>query len=470
MTSSEFLVHLKIQSLPRGFWKKNNKLVLENILKWIKWFEEKSSIKNKEDWYRITGDIINREGGSGFFSTKAENPLKESIYALLKFIYPEYKWIPWKFVQSPQGFWKQRENRLAWIEEFRKENNIHTLENFYTLQLSDFETFPGRCTNYYGDSIILMLKDLYTDYEWLEWRFKGQVMKHFWTNKCGEPIYDNIKRWFDKEFVEIVGLKTNEDMYALTQPKIHSHYGSGILNVFQGSPIKLLQFLYPKYDWLFWKFVSAPNNAWDDIENQQKYLRHYLNGEPIETLYSLSIKDLPHGLTLKYKSLYSMAKTCFPEILWNESKFSCLKTEAKLHNYLLKNNIPTMRGYHPEWSKNPKTGRFLPFDLYIGQYNTIIEIDGPQHFKQVWNWKSPEEQLERDILKMRSAIKEGCKIIRIYQEDIYNNDEKWLDEHFLPNIKSMDRNTVYISSNKTLYHNYIKTLELNNVTIFSKDI
>ena len=57
--------------------------------------------------------------------------------------------------------------------------------------------------------------------------------------------------------------------------------------------------------------------------------------------------------------------------------------------------------------------------------NTIIEIDGPQHFKQTSNWQSPEIQKERDIFKINESLKAGYSIIRILQEDIYYDRNNW---------------------------------------------
>jgi hypothetical protein len=99
------------------------------------------------------------------------------------------------------------------------------------------------------------------------------------------------------------------------------------------------------------------------------------------------------------------------------------KTETKTYDFLkYKYSIISQPRY--DWCKNPETNRHLPFDLECNN-RIIIEIDGAQHFRQVWNWKSPEEQNAKDNYKMECAIKNNMHIIRIYQEDIYNNRNKW---------------------------------------------
>ena len=43
-----------------------------------------------------------------------------SIYELLRTVYPQVEWLPWKFVNSPRNYWKNVENHrkfLLWLGE-----------------------------------------------------------------------------------------------------------------------------------------------------------------------------------------------------------------------------------------------------------------------------------------------------------------------------------------------------------------
>jgi hypothetical protein len=143
-------------------------------------------------------------------------------------------------------------------------------------------------------------------------------------------------------------------------------------------------------------------------------------------MYSYSLKDLPHGLTLKYNSLYLMASFCFPHIKWDESKFRGLKTERKLFAFLKSVFPSVIEQYEPDWLFNEHTGRRRRFDFYIPELNLAIELDGPQHFKQVWNWLDPKEQARIDVWKMKQANNTGVSVIRLLQEDVFGCTEKWL--------------------------------------------
>lgn len=101
------------------------------------------------------------------------------------------------------------------------------------------------------------------------------------------------------------------------------------------------------------------------------------------------------------------------------------KTEKIFYNELIKIYPNIKNQYRVEWCKNQK---YLPFDFVLEKQKIIIEVDGGQHFKQVWNWKSPEVQQENDKFKMKCANDNNFSIIRILQEDIYHDKYNWLEE------------------------------------------
>lgn len=101
------------------------------------------------------------------------------------------------------------------------------------------------------------------------------------------------------------------------------------------------------------------------------------------------------------------------------------KTEQKLFE-ALKVDYPDLKHqFREEWCKNPITNKHLPFDFVLEKEKIIIELDGRQHFTQVSNWSTPEEQYERDTYKMECANQNGYSVIRITQEDVYDDTFDW---------------------------------------------
>ena len=107
---------------------------------------------------------------------------------------------------------------------------------------------------------------------------------------------------------------------------------------------------------------------------------------------------------------------------------SNFKTENKLllslrHHYQEVIFQPTF-----PWCLNPITQRSLKYDYYLPQFSIIVELDGEQHFKQVLNWTSPQEVLERDVLKMKLALQHGLSVIRLLQVDVWRDSRNWEKE------------------------------------------
>ncbi len=101
------------------------------------------------------------------------------------------------------------------------------------------------------------------------------------------------------------------------------------------------------------------------------------------------------------------------------------KTEQKLFE-ILQVDFPDLKHqFKEDWCKNPLTNKHLPFDFVLEKEKIIIELDGRQHFEQVSNWSTPEEQYERDTYKMECANQNGYSIIRITQEDVLNDTFDW---------------------------------------------
>lgn len=64
--------------------------------------------------------------------------------------------------------------------------------------------------------------------------------------------------------------------------------------------------------------------------------------------------------------------------------------------------------------KNPKTGKYLIADFYLEKFNLVIEYDGKQHFKPMFNdIEKLEKQKERDMIKNNLLEENNFEYIRI---------------------------------------------------------
>ena len=130
------------------------------------------------------------------------------------------------------------------------------------------------------------------------------------------------------------------------------------------------------------------------------------------------------------------------------------KTELKLYDIMILKYPSIITELKQEWCKKKKC---LPFDFCIPEYKIIIELDGPQHFKQISNWSSPEEQFENDIFKEKCANENGYSIIRIIQEDVFNDNYDWCKElcEEIEHIKNVNKVSNIYLCKKNEYKHFI---------------
>jgi len=130
--------------------------------------------------------------------------------------------------------------------------------------------------------------------------------------------------------------------------------------------------------------------------------------------------------------------------LWGDGCPSCVnKTEYKFFVKLQELCPSVQRQFKAEWCKQK---RCLPFDFVIEENKKIVEMDGPQHFSQVANWRSPELQHQQDLYKMKCANENGYSVIRVLQKDVA--DESFDFEHLKKCIGEKEIKNVYICKNE----------------------
>ena len=124
----------------------------------------------------------------------------------------------------------------------------------------------------------------------------------------------------------------------------------------------------------------------------------------------------------------------------NWCQYCVNKTEQKLQNQLMIDFPSVQREITFQWSNKKR------YDFMIPEMQIIIELDGLQHFKQVSNWDSPENQFCNDMEKTMMACDNGYRVIHIVQEDVYNDNYDWYSVLY-DTITSSKEMVSYISTN-----------------------
>jgi hypothetical protein len=127
---------------PAGYWS-----VRANRVAYMSWLDRKLGFRRSEDWYEVDDRVFAENGGLGLLW----NYYRGSVLSALRDCRPEVNWKPWLFRKVPNGFWKDRGNRLKyydWLgsqmgyrsakdwerltrEVFRKKGATYLLEGYF---------------------------------------------------------------------------------------------------------------------------------------------------------------------------------------------------------------------------------------------------------------------------------------------------------------------------------------------------
>jgi hypothetical protein len=147
-------VLFKFQSVPMGFWMKEN-----NCRGYLDWLGEQLGFQSREDWYNIsTKDICDR-GGHRLLAKYGNSPAK-----MVQSVYADDIWFPWKFSNSKM-YQLDQQQRLNLIDWLQSKLQVISSDHWHRLSLSQigsvvslqiFRKYP----------LELLLKEKYPQINW----------------------------------------------------------------------------------------------------------------------------------------------------------------------------------------------------------------------------------------------------------------------------------------------------------------
>jgi len=146
---------------------------------------------------------------------------------LLKEIYPDHEWLPWRFNAVSKRYWINKENQREYMKWLCNRLGFVNMEDLYRLTYDHFRFNDGTPSFRFG----------------------------------ANPKHSLL------------------------------HAGSRLICLYRGSPSELVLALYPEHNWEPWKFSVAPRGWWDKFENQKRYmdwLKERLNYSKMSDLYHLT--------------------------------------------------------------------------------------------------------------------------------------------------------------------------------------
>jgi hypothetical protein len=202
-----------------GYWN-----VREHRVRYFDWLAGRCGFHEPVDWYELRRFHFSRTGGAGLLY----NFYKCSVRTAVADYLPDYDWKPWLFRSAPNGFWKHKKNRHAFMQWLARELAIQQPADWYQVTAADFHAHHGGglLNNEFKGSVQAVLAEFDPEFDWKPWLFCS-VPRSFWQCVDNRRRY---LRWLGRQ----IGFRKTDDWANLQRKHFVTHGGTGLLEKYYG--------------------------------------------------------------------------------------------------------------------------------------------------------------------------------------------------------------------------------------------
>ena len=343
-----------------------------------------------EDWTKISGNKIRKNGGKSLLSFYYNNNIKEMFLIL----YPNY---PWDFAKfSPQ--FSSISFQLNFFNQLFYKLKLNSLDQWIDITKKKIIQNGGyKILSIYSNDLQKLLTTIYPNFPW---NFDQSFL-----------LLDNQRKFFDYLFKKF-NLKDKNDWSKISRYRISNFKdGRRLLALYSFNLKNLLTTLYPDHFWDFSKLKYKPTNQFhSSFEYHLEKLKFLIKK------YKIKEKKDWFRLTIKQDDikLIETLKIVYPNEEWKKENF--LNRSKKTNQRLLFITIQSIYSMYliiENYKNNSPYGlNYLEFDLYIPALNMAMEYQGEQHFDDIPSVFSQNELYKSyDQIKLNFAIEKKVNLI-----------------------------------------------------------
>ena len=224
-----------LSSTPQRFWEDRR-----NRVWYMDWLGAQLGFERLEDWHGLTQQDFHDHHGTGLLGMHYRN----SPLQALKDYKPRVKWREWEFAAVTQGFWRQRENRMRYMQWLGKQLGFRRTEDWYGLTRRHFRELRGEpmLRAYPQPLPIFALREYIPDHDWKEWLFY-RVPNGFWEEPTNRKRY---VQWLGRA----LNFKRADDWYMLGHHHVRLTGGGALLAMYYGNCLSaMLAEHFPRRTW-----------------------------------------------------------------------------------------------------------------------------------------------------------------------------------------------------------------------------
>ena len=242
---------------------------------------------------------------------------------LLKVVYSDSEWLPWRFSKVPIDFYRNPENIRSMLDWLKVKSGVTEDKN---LRMEDFRRFGlERVLEHFSASPSLVVEAAGRESE------KERRPIGYWKDI-------NNQRAFMEEARKNLNIKQGdfEPWYAISAKTIERLGGRALLSAYKTSMFSLLFSIYPEYDWLPWKFTNLVKKSWKDptvVVKAVAFAEQALSLKNKTDWYKVTKKQVS---ALGMRTLFQMnggiegaVKMAYPDVEWQSWRFPKLGQASK---------------------------------------------------------------------------------------------------------------------------------------------
>lgn len=202
--------------------------------------------------------------------------------------------------------------------------DLESMDSWYSVTQEQLYELNGTTllVKRHNGSMYSLLKTVYPDHEWLEWKFQ-LVPKGFWKHP------ENVRRYFEWLGTQL-GVRKMDDWYDYEVEDWYQYCANGFMSrYFKNSKKVALSFAFPEHVWDAKRFkLSAYQNiSIDEIrQTLETTLVPKLKIQSPEDWYRVSWQQVSDAgfskLIQKYRGLGELLSDLYPEHQWDKKRFS----------------------------------------------------------------------------------------------------------------------------------------------------
>ena len=233
----------KFKKVPNGFWKE-----VERQRAAVKQIEKALKIQELNDWYHVKGTAVRSITPSLLLHHK------NSVFNLVRSVYADHAWQPWKFSHVPRNTWNDASLRRALLDFVSQRSGFERPEEWYHLTPSQMPRELRVPLKKYSNNLCKLLNDTYTDHKWLPWKF-NRLSVNFWDEPSNRRAFLD---WALQDAIakgDAVGSSDPVAAWLQVTPRMLLDRGArNLLRMYtdstgNSSMTLMLQDLYPEYSW-----------------------------------------------------------------------------------------------------------------------------------------------------------------------------------------------------------------------------